>query len=92
MFLGGLLFRFAALKEVLSFPRDEDCLRASNISRLKHGSSAAVAGEPMVYGLDEYPVVAPKMQVVVTSYLVHARRHSDGAPIDESREKLHLTL
>ena len=63
---------------VQSFPRDEDCLRATNLSRIKHDSSAAVTGELTACGLDEYPLVAPKMQVVVVAYVVHARRHSDG--------------
>ncbi len=77
---------------VQSFPRDEDCLRASNLSRIKHDSSTAMTDKFTIYGLSEYSLVAPKMQVVVVAYVVHARRHSDGMPIDESGERLRMSL
>ena len=51
-----------------------------------------MSDESTVCGLDEYSLMAPKMQVVVAAYVVHARRHSDETPIYESGEGLRMTL
>ena len=51
-----------------------------------------MTGETTVCGLDGYSLMAPKMRVVVAAYAVHAKRHSDEMPIDESGEKLRMTL
>ena len=83
MSLGSLLFRLATLGEALSLPRDEDCLRASNLSRIERNSNAAMTNEFTVSGLDKYTLVAPKMQVVVAACVAHARRCSDATAINE---------
>ena len=81
--LGGLLFRLAALGEAPSLPRGEDCLRASNLSRIEHNWNTDMTDELTVSGLDGYSLVAPKMQVVVAACVAHARRCSEATAINE---------
>ena len=51
-----------------------------------------MSDEFTVCELDQYPLMAPKMQVVKAACDVHARRHSDETSIDESGEELRITL
>ena len=82
----------AALRQTSSSPREEDRLEAFNLPRIKHDSSAAVIDKFTASVLDEYLLVAPKIQVVVAACIVHERRHSDATAIDESGQSLRMTL